>query len=76
MDVFMFNNNTDFLWLFPLRGDIVVAKSPSDPKSSICKRVIGLEGDKILTSSPAGFFKNHSYVSNISIMLFIGITVD
>uniref|UniRef100_A0A8D0QXG7 Mitochondrial inner membrane protease subunit n=1 Tax=Sus scrofa TaxID=9823 RepID=A0A8D0QXG7_PIG len=44
------------------RGDIVIAKSPSDPKSNICKRVIGLEGDKILTNSPSGFFKGHSYV--------------
>ncbi|XP_057599003.1 mitochondrial inner membrane protease subunit 1-like [Hippopotamus amphibius kiboko] len=43
------------------RGDIVIAKSPSDPKSNICKRVIGLEGDKILTNSPSGFFKSHSY---------------
>ncbi|XP_064432784.1 mitochondrial inner membrane protease subunit 1 isoform X3 [Mirounga angustirostris] len=44
------------------RGDIVIAKSPSDPKSNICKRVIGLEGDKILTNSPSDFFKSHSYV--------------
>ncbi|XP_064221139.1 mitochondrial inner membrane protease subunit 1 isoform X2 [Aotus nancymaae] len=44
------------------RGDIVIAKSPSDPKSNICKRVIGLEGDKILTTSPSNFFKSHSYV--------------
>ncbi|XP_008849509.1 mitochondrial inner membrane protease subunit 1 isoform X2 [Nannospalax galili] len=44
------------------RGDIVIAKSPSDPKSNICKRVIGLEGDKILTTSPSDFFKSHSYV--------------
>ncbi|PNI78853.1 IMMP1L isoform 15, partial [Pan troglodytes] len=26
-----------------------------------CKRVIGLEGDKILTTSPSDFFKSHSY---------------
>ncbi|XP_069902232.1 mitochondrial inner membrane protease subunit 1 isoform X3 [Globicephala melas] len=44
------------------RGDIVIAKSPSDPKSNICKRVIGLEGDKILSNSPSVFFKSHSYV--------------
>lgn len=44
------------------RGDIVIAKSPSDPKSNICKRVIGLEGDKILTSRPSDFFKSHNYV--------------
>ncbi|XP_019407056.1 PREDICTED: mitochondrial inner membrane protease subunit 1 isoform X1 [Crocodylus porosus] len=44
------------------KGDIVIAKSPSDPKSNICKRVIGLEGDKVCTSSPSNFLKNHSYV--------------
>nr|XP_035127552.1 mitochondrial inner membrane protease subunit 1-like [Callithrix jacchus] len=44
------------------RGDTVIAKSPSDPKSNICKRVIGLEGDKILTTGPSNLFKSHSYV--------------
>lgn len=40
----------------------MIAKSPSDPKSNICKKVIGLEGDKILTTSPSDFFKSHIYV--------------
>lgn len=44
------------------RDDIVITKSPSDPKSHVCKRVIGLEEDKILTSSPADFFKRHCLV--------------
>ncbi|KAJ6665116.1 hypothetical protein lerEdw1_005347 [Lerista edwardsae] len=44
------------------KGDIVIAKNPSDPKSNICKRVMGLEGDKICTSSPSDFHKIHSYV--------------
>lgn len=44
------------------RGDIVIAKSPSDPKSSICKRVIGLEGDKILADNPPDIFKSRNYV--------------
>ncbi|KAB0397443.1 hypothetical protein E2I00_000858 [Balaenoptera physalus] len=44
------------------RGDTVIAKSLSDPKSNICKRVTGLEGDKILINSPSGLFKSHSYV--------------
>ncbi|XP_074129034.1 mitochondrial inner membrane protease subunit 1 isoform X2 [Sminthopsis crassicaudata] len=44
------------------RGDIIIAKSPSDPKSNICKRVIGLEGDKIFTHSPSDYLKSHSYV--------------
>lgn len=48
---------------FPPRGDIVIAKSPNDPKSNICKRVIGLEGDKVCTSNPSDFLKSHSYVS-------------
>lgn len=30
------------------RGDIVIAKCPTSPKTSICKRVVGLPGDKIL----------------------------
>ncbi|XP_033007175.1 mitochondrial inner membrane protease subunit 1 [Lacerta agilis] len=44
------------------KGDIIIAKNPSDPKSNICKRVIGLEGDKVCTSSPSDFLKTHSYV--------------
>ncbi|KAM9147811.1 mitochondrial inner membrane protease subunit 1 isoform 1-T5 [Pangshura tecta] len=44
------------------KGDIVIAKSPNDPKSNICKRVIGLEGDKVCISSPSDFRKSHSYV--------------
>ncbi|XP_057637564.1 mitochondrial inner membrane protease subunit 1 isoform X2 [Chionomys nivalis] len=44
------------------RGDIVIAKSPSDPKSNICKRVIGLEGDKILTTSSSDISKSRNYV--------------
>ncbi|XP_044281725.1 mitochondrial inner membrane protease subunit 1 [Varanus komodoensis] len=44
------------------KGDIVIAKNPNDPKSNICKRVMGLEGDKVCTSSPSDFLKIHSYV--------------
>lgn len=29
------------------RGDVVIAKCPSNPKENICKRVVGLPGDKI-----------------------------
>ncbi|XP_017682500.1 PREDICTED: mitochondrial inner membrane protease subunit 1 isoform X1 [Lepidothrix coronata] len=44
------------------KGDIVIVKSPNDPKSNICKRVIGLEGDKVCTSNPSDFLKSHSYL--------------
>lgn len=30
------------------RGDIVVAKNPTDPKTKICKRVVGMPGDQII----------------------------
>uniref|UniRef100_A0A7N6AMU9 Mitochondrial inner membrane protease subunit n=1 Tax=Anabas testudineus TaxID=64144 RepID=A0A7N6AMU9_ANATE len=39
------------------KGDIVIAKSSFDPNMNICKRVIGLEGDKICTSAPSDAFK-------------------
>lgn len=29
------------------RGDVVIAKSPSNHKQNICKRITGLPGDKI-----------------------------
>ncbi|XP_075423450.1 mitochondrial inner membrane protease subunit 1 [Ascaphus truei] len=44
------------------KGDIVIAKSPNNPKTNICKRVIGLEGDKVCTGSPSDFLKRHTYV--------------
>ena len=43
------------------KGDIVTAKSSSDPKSNIRKRVIALEGDKILSNNPSGFFQSYSW---------------
>ncbi|KAG8125850.1 hypothetical protein E2320_020977 [Naja naja] len=29
------------------KGDIVIATNPADPKTNICKRVMGLEGEKV-----------------------------
>uniref|UniRef100_A0A8C1P7R4 Mitochondrial inner membrane protease subunit n=1 Tax=Cyprinus carpio TaxID=7962 RepID=A0A8C1P7R4_CYPCA len=49
------------------KGDIVIAKSPFDPKMNICKRVMGLEGDKVCTSGPSDIFKTHTYVSTCCI---------
>lgn len=31
------------------RGDIIIARSPTNPKQYICKRVIGLPGDRVRT---------------------------
>lgn len=70
----MLGYNTDIFLLSLVRGDIVIAKSPSDPKSSICKRVIGLEGDKILADNPPDIFKSRNYVSNVPIMLFFSLS--
>uniref|UniRef100_A0A8C6SX18 Mitochondrial inner membrane protease subunit n=1 Tax=Neogobius melanostomus TaxID=47308 RepID=A0A8C6SX18_9GOBI len=45
------------------KGDIIIAKSLYDPSMNICKRVIGLEGDKVCTSSFSDIFTSHTYVS-------------
>lgn len=29
------------------RGDVIIARSPSNPRHHICKRVVALEGDKV-----------------------------
>lgn len=39
-------------------GDIVISKSPTNPKEYICKRITGLPGDKMKSS-----FLNPQYVS-------------
>lgn len=59
---FVFAENLSWHFYGSQRGDIVIAKSQSDPKSNICKRVIGLQGDKIFPSSSSDFFKSHSYM--------------
>lgn len=33
------------------RGDVVILRSPTDPKMFICKRIIGIPGDKIKINS-------------------------
>ncbi|KAI4904440.1 hypothetical protein NFI96_031284 [Prochilodus magdalenae] len=44
------------------KGDIVIAKSPFNPGMNVCKRVVGLEGDKVCTSGPSDSFKTHTFV--------------
>lgn len=39
------------------RGDIVILRSPSDPNLFVCKRIIGLPGDKVKIN-----FFNHEIV--------------
>jgi len=34
-------------------GDVVVARSPSDPRHAVCKRVLGLPGDVVQVGDPA-----------------------
>lgn len=42
---------------------------------NICKRVIGLEGDKVCTSGPSDLFKTHTYVSICIIFIFVFVFV-
>lgn len=49
------------------RGDIVISKSPTNPKEHICKRVKGLAGDKVCV----GFsFKVVSYLYFVCVFPF------
>lgn len=52
-----------------VRGDVIIAKSPFDPSMNICKRVVGLEGDKVRTSGASALFQTHTYVSTSVILL-------
>jgi signal peptidase I len=36
-------------------GDVVIAKSPTDPKQKICKRIIAKAGDKVWTKTTDGW---------------------
>lgn len=43
----------------PNRGDIIIAISPTNPEQYICKRVIGLPGDKvIIEQTPSADMQN------------------
>ncbi|XP_055918943.1 mitochondrial inner membrane protease subunit 1 [Eupeodes corollae] len=41
------------------RGDIIIAKCPTNPSVHICKRVIGMAGDKVTTSDSYSGRLNH-----------------
>ena len=34
-------------WISPHRGDVVICASPTDPTSTVCKRVHGMPGDVV-----------------------------
>ena len=36
---------------FVTQGDVVIAQSPSDPSYTVCKRVLGVEGDVVKADS-------------------------
>jgi len=47
----------------PQRGDVVVCASPTDPTSTVCKRVVGLEGDVVSYRRLPGMpLENHGVV--------------
>lgn len=41
-------------------GDIIIARLPSKPQTLICKRVVGLPGDRIIWSNPNEYHKHKS----------------
>lgn len=47
------------------RGDIVVAKNPNNPRQFICKRVIALPGDQVVTQSSFHPFVGASHSTSL-----------
>lgn len=49
------------------RGDIIIAKNPTNPSQHICKRVVGLPGDKIITKPSLNPFSKAAPTSKLMI---------
>lgn len=45
----LFTNHLSVLRGKVNRGDIVIAKCPTNPKQQICKRIVGLPGERVRT---------------------------
>jgi hypothetical protein len=55
------------------KGDIIIAKSPSDPKIYICKRVTGMPGDIVFVgiSSQVVCFSAYTLLCGMLLLLFV-----
>jgi hypothetical protein len=55
------------------KGDIIIAKSPSDPKIYICKRVTGMPGDRVFVgiSSEVVCFSAYTLLCGMLLLLFV-----
>lgn len=45
-------------------GDIIIARLPSNPKTLICKRIVGMPGDRLLYSKPHSMWDSRGNYSN------------
>ncbi|XP_070549696.1 mitochondrial inner membrane protease subunit 1-like [Ptychodera flava] len=43
------------------KGDVVIVRSPTNPREFICKRVIAMEGDHVCTN-PSSYIKSYEFV--------------
>ena len=53
------------------KGDIIIAKSPSDPKIYICKRVTGMPGDTIFEGISSQVVSLFAYVLLHGMLLWL-----
>jgi inner membrane protease subunit 1 len=44
------------------KGDIIIAKSPSNPRIHICKRVAGMPGDRVLVGFSSQVVRLKAYI--------------
>jgi inner membrane protease subunit 1 len=53
------------------KGDIIIAKSPSDPQIYICKRVTGMPGDAVLVGFSPQVVRLSTYTLLCGMLLFL-----
>ncbi|KAK6905642.1 signal peptidase I [Kwoniella mangroviensis CBS 8886] len=58
----------------PKRGDVVVATSPMDPSQTVCKRVLGVEGDLIEIEPRRG--NQRKWIDNAGVGFMVDIPQD
>ncbi|WVF70594.1 signal peptidase I [Kwoniella sp. CBS 6097] len=58
----------------PQRGDVIVATSPMDPRQTVCKRVLGVEGDMVEIEPRRG--GQRKWIDNAGVGFMVDVPAD
>ncbi|OCF38349.1 signal peptidase I [Kwoniella heveanensis CBS 569] len=58
----------------PQRGDVIVATSPMDPRQTVCKRVLGIEGDMVEIEPRRG--GQRKWIDNAGVGFMVDVPAD